>query len=512
MRNLHFFLNGLTTAILAALLVMAVATPSAAQAGQPAGGKVLYLRDEAACASTPTLPSAYPLPDAQKNCDAPQTLVVAGADGRIVREVRLPVRVSSYVFSPDGAWVAYHTGEAGGCEKGAATSADLALNLLNIQTGESKLVTKLLRADYPQNFNELAPNADSFSKLHACMSFDLGIRSLAWSSDGARLAFAGEMDGPSSDLYLLTLASNKIDRLTDGPENIREINWSPDNRWIEHSSNLSGLAGDMKNLHFASVDGSVVYSRGGGVFEGWVDNTTFIRGNCAANCLYDSVIEKVNFVTGKKINLLPKNQEGWVTIDAANHTLALVNLNPPQGNATQKESLTTGLALIDAKTLKSQKVNLGTRGWYNATFVGKGDVRMFLGDIETPSNPIYMLHKNGSFAQLSPNIQISAYQPHLDGISPDGKYFVIPKADGLYVYRISDGMLVRSIKMDVPQPAVKDDDKAGVRFFWPSQSAAFVKVTQPGEAASKLYALDFLYGQPQLVDSGLLSGEMVVGK
>ncbi|HQX77068.1 MAG TPA: hypothetical protein PL074_12175, partial [Thermoflexales bacterium] len=265
-------------------------------------------------------------------------------------------------------------------------------------------MTKLLRADYPQNFNELAPNADSFSKLHACMSFDLGIRSLAWSSDGARLAFAGEMDGPSSDLYLLTLASNKIDRLTDGPENIREINWSPDNRWIEHSSNLSGLAGDMKNLHFASVDGSVVYSRGGGVFEGWVDNTTFIRGNCAANCLYDSVIEKVNFVTGKKINLLPKNQEGWVTIDAANHTLALVNLNPPQGNTTQKESLTTGLALIDAKTLKSQKVNLGTRGWYNATFVGKGDVRMFLGDIETPSNPIYMLHKNGSFAQLSPNI------------------------------------------------------------------------------------------------------------
>lgn len=508
MRNLHFFVSGLTAVILA----MALAAPSFAQAGQPAGGKVLYLRDEAACVSTPTPPSAYPLPEAQQNCHAPQTLVVAGADGRIVREVRLPARVGSYAFSPDGAWMAYHTGEASGCEKGAATSADLALNLLNIQTGESKLVTKLLRADYPQNFNELAPNADSFSKLHVCMSFDLGIRSLAWSSDGARLAFAGEMDGPSSDLYVFTLSSNKIERLTDGPENIREINWSPDNRWIEHSSNLSGLAGDTKNVHFASADGSVVYSRGGGVFKGWVDNTTFIRGNCAANCLNDSVIEKVNFVTGKSVNLLGKSQAGWLTIDAANRTLVLISPIPPPFNTTPKEKLTTALALIDAKTLKYQKVNLEPRGWYYAAFVGKGDVRMILGDVEARDNPIYILRKNGSFAKLPPNLQSLAAQPYFDGISPDGKYVIIPKADGFYVYRIGDGMLVRSIKMDVPQPPVKDDYKAGVSFFWPSQNAAFVKMTQPGEAASKLYALDFLQGQPQLVDSGVLSGEMVVGK
>lgn len=518
MRNLHFFVSGLTAVILA----MALAAPSFAQAGQPAGGKVLYLRDEAACVSTPTPPSAYPLPEAQQNCHAPQTLVVAGADGRIVREARLPARVSSYAFSPDGAWMAYHTGDdtlrpnqigetdPSGCGPEPSDLSSLSLNLLNIQTGDSKLVTKLLGSDFPNNIVELK-QYDQHSAdypgfpVNICWTFTDGIRKMAWSSDSQHLAFAGEMDGPSSDLYVLDMPTQNIRRLSDGIENIRAIDWSPDNKWIMHASLLWEGAWAGWNLHFAAADGSAMKSRGQmKSFLGWLDKDNYLEGECG-NGLGCAVIDKVNVQTGLKTHILQERlrREGsdMMAHDVQNRVFALgVGFN---GN----------LALVNSRNLQTSWIS----GYKNAAYIGKGDVRMILWDSSDPSHPIGILRKNGSIKNLlafisPPSTNTYSYRPQMDGISPDGKYVIIPQAGGLYVYRIGDGMLVRSIKMDLPQPPVKDDYKAGVSFFWPSQSAALVKVTQPGEAASKLYALDFLQGQPQLVDSGVLSGEMVVGK
>lgn len=480
-----------------------------ARAAQPPGGALVYVRNEAHCTTPQTPPSEYPLPDTQPGCDAPQTLVVAGADGRIVREARLPARVSSYAISPNGVWMAYHTGEAGGCAPGETTKADLALNMLNIQTGETKLVTKLLRGDFPQNILELKqydPNSADYVDfpLNICWTFTDGIRKMAWSSDSQHLAFAGEMDGPSSDLYVLDMPTQDIRRLSDGIENIRAMEWSPDNKWIMHASLLWEGARTSWNLHFAAADGSVIYSKGNGVFKGWLDTNTFLRGNCLANCWYDSELEKINFVTGKKASFLSKLQAGWATADPANRTLALVMLNSSASTTNQKTKPTTSVGLFDTFTLKYRKLALEP-GFYSVGLVAKGDVRMAVWDGGNPNMPVQLVRRNGKLTQLPLNIK-----PYLDGISPDGKYIVVPETDGLFVYRLSDGALIRSVKLDVPQLPVKDDAKAGVRFFWADQNTTFVKVTQPGQDTSKLYALDFLNSQPQRVDNGVLSGEMVV--
>jgi hypothetical protein len=55
---------------------------------------------------------------------------------------------------------------------------------------------------------------------------------LAWSPDGRQVAFIGVIDGPSSDLYLYSLDTQKVTRLTDGPSHGFGPSWSPDGKYI----------------------------------------------------------------------------------------------------------------------------------------------------------------------------------------------------------------------------------------------------------------------------------------
>ena len=72
------------------------------------------------------------------------------------------------------------------------------------------------------------PGDTSFEALRSITDFT----SIAWSPDGRQLAFIGFMDGPSSDLYLYTLDTGEITRLTDGPSQAFEPSWSPDGKYI----------------------------------------------------------------------------------------------------------------------------------------------------------------------------------------------------------------------------------------------------------------------------------------
>ena len=72
------------------------------------------------------------------------------------------------------------------------------------------------------------PGDPSFEALRSITDFT----SIAWSPDGRQLAFIGFIDGPSSDLYLYTLDTGVVTRLTDGPSQAFEPSWSPDGKYI----------------------------------------------------------------------------------------------------------------------------------------------------------------------------------------------------------------------------------------------------------------------------------------
>jgi hypothetical protein len=227
------------------------------------------------------------------------TLTFIGADGIGRRDVPLPEGADagngySGLISPDGEWLAYWTGFAGEpFYKGLPASDgpfDLQLNLLHIPDGETTKVTDLLAPDYPANFEK---NAEAVKGLpifegedipsiagYLRESFLAGIKSAAWSPNGRYLAFAGEMDGPSSDLYVYDIGKNAVLRLSSGPKNISpnhepNIYWSSGGKWIVYSSTYIGIS---LTFYAARPDGNQFWDFPDEVesWLGWGSSTNFL--------------------------------------------------------------------------------------------------------------------------------------------------------------------------------------------------------------------------------------------
>jgi dipeptidyl aminopeptidase/acylaminoacyl peptidase len=211
---------------------------------------------------------AYPAPAAGRDAwlvyrtsaDGRPALGIVAADGTRQRVITLPddAQLSSLAqaVSPGGRWLAFHTGATDG------GSPDLALNLMDLSDGSARVIAVLLSAGYPDD-------AGSPQQQEALA---YGLRALAWSPDGQRLAFASQMDGPSSDVYVYELDTRSIRRLTDGPGQVQSIAWSPDGRWILHTSASEVGAGAPAGTYAAAADGSAMRELPSGSHSarGWI--------------------------------------------------------------------------------------------------------------------------------------------------------------------------------------------------------------------------------------------------
>lgn len=124
-------------------------------------------------------------------------------------------------ISPNGEWLAYHTGSY------KQPPYDLTLHLYNISNGGTRTIAAVISPDYLE-----------YQLTSSQMSFILGIKSLAWSPDGRFLAFAAQIGGPSSDLYLYDLEEDTMHRLSDEIYNIFKVEWSPEGKWILYEDTI----------------------------------------------------------------------------------------------------------------------------------------------------------------------------------------------------------------------------------------------------------------------------------
>lgn len=197
-------------------------------------------------------------------------LVLRAMDRNDRRTLPLPASaspVATSAIAPKGRWLAFYTGEISLPDKKATD--DLALHLLNLQNGQSITITRLLPSNFPQNLRVNAkliaqriPEVANDPMLVEGIwrAFAEALRVHVWSPDGRYLAFAGAMDGPSSDLYLYDTTNHQITRLTDGPEQIMSIRWSPDGHWVWHDTISIGFCeGCYGHKYAAAVDGSTIY-------------------------------------------------------------------------------------------------------------------------------------------------------------------------------------------------------------------------------------------------------------
>lgn len=245
------------------------------------------------------IPTATPYPPLQT--DGPYLLfgarnfIVMDADGTGRQQFDLPNDGRMWwnldkAVSPDGKWLVYYTGSI-------EEPYDLALNLFNLSDRTSQLISNLIAPGFPEN---LVPVTKTmyFTEHDAEYANDLNFQlsqvksaftqsidkgnALDWSPNSKFLAFAAQIDGPSSDIYIFNTEENSIRRLTDDLENIGHIDWSPGGGKILYENSVPGVIYLSRSIHIADpnikspqhpkrIDGGAFW------FEyGWIDQNSYL--------------------------------------------------------------------------------------------------------------------------------------------------------------------------------------------------------------------------------------------
>jgi len=293
-------MNNYLTQLLLITIIITAGGPAALPPPPTATVTQTVTPSEAPSPTQTAIPTATPYPPLQT--EGPyllfqrdeQTLVMMDADGMGRKYIEIPQNayISRFenAFSPNGEWLIYFTGST-------EEPYDLALNLFNLKNKSSIRIANLIASGYPENLEPLT-ELISFSeydtdcanslecKLRVIESgFRTGIYQFDWSPGSQEIAFAAQIDGPSSDLYIYNnVEENSIRRLTNEPENIGlMIDWAPNGEKILYSSTESNMNYSFYPLHIAdtnlkSPQNPKIIDRGGLFWfgEGWIDENSYL--------------------------------------------------------------------------------------------------------------------------------------------------------------------------------------------------------------------------------------------
>jgi hypothetical protein len=152
----------------------------------------------------------------------------------------------------------------------------------------------LLYTKYPDW--EPGDDPEAASSVHIEMAV-MRRGSVSWSTRRDLLAFSGALDSYSTDLYLYDPTSQSIERLSDGPSQVVDISWSPDDRYIVYTGASITLPRGGESIYPAGA--KWVYDRRtklnrmiqrGEIVKRWLSNTGVMSYYVSIYCGYGGLI------------------------------------------------------------------------------------------------------------------------------------------------------------------------------------------------------------------------------
>ncbi|MBV6402702.1 MAG: Protein TolB [Anaerolineales bacterium] len=353
------------------------------------------------------------------------------------------------LVSPDGKWLVFYTGNVGRGD--TQEILPVTLNILNISNGEVTKIADVVTEDYKEKLGQLAEELkrlypDYYKQLDnqdwvfgsVLSAFTWSIHSVSWSPDGHRLAFAAQIDGISSDVYLFNLDMNTVEQIESSIQNIGGINWSPDGQYIVFVNSEPGYVYTGSSLYAVQPNDRVIDNPKklyGGTWlhiGNWLSpNLILVADGTDTAGIFN--LQSLDIRTGKLRTLWTDSVSDYA-IDPSNKIIALNT-----GEFAEPEKF--GVYFI---TYNGQQTKV-LEGLYWATlFFRGGEQHRFLmqGVSEKGTNPTLSLAGDivGLNKQGGPTPIAGKFDYDKISISPDKTWLLMYDDKNLYLYDVDDNL------------------------------------------------------------------------
>jgi WD40 repeat protein len=423
----------------------------------------------AQCPPTPVRPTLTPTPRFYPTllpegpyllCDTQSVIVMnVGTDSRRVTD--LPDGVSGTI-SPDGKWIVYYTGST-------EPPYDLALHVFSIEDGTSRLVANILSPDYPENLAVVAEwhsqqeyyyDETPYTGEQLKSPFDVySTRVVEWSPDGRYLAFSGQMDGPSSDLYIYDVQTDEIRRMTADLRILSDISWSPTGEWLVIENITPSYAYFGKTLHRIRAGSGVrndlpILEKGSLWKAGGWGTATFYMLIGVADGAGDHALRYLNVETGRITELWPDEYFAYA-VDPENQRFIVSGIYEYQTTNSWEREFGTYLVSANGQWEKITDIE-----FYTLAYRGGEDTRFIGFDGEE----VVAISGDGKTTKINDNA-VPIYYAHIL-VSPDRQWFVT-------FWESGDHSMVLYSANDQPVRTFSEIDVTGALWF-PDSSRLFV--------------------------------------